>query len=975
MGEEEVTYYFTLNLSGLSMMSDGVDSYMGVVFSGTNLIQVNPPDSPEDLMSGLPYMATMSAVYCPDAGYGIFEMYVPGLSETGGGNELYLQSPSASGIGLELRDADGNTLSTVNFGSATASTAGLLSPNSQTLAGEKIFTGDPKFRSKVYFQGATSSPYLQFSSTNMALNKNYGYMYVSGFGSGSYPTLYLGSKYSDGSLTASHNINLVTGAFSGTAAKAKAFSANKSVTLEGDVTGTASSTGGWTVPTTLADTIAGDKTFSGNLTVGNTLKLYDADLSGSYQLPGTFKFSMKPINSSDGYTTAVIDVNSFNPGSVLQFNFNGNSDNAPIEGIGSTTISMGLFGDADRSEIHADYFSGTAATAASATKVGKNLAIKLNGGSTEGTNLFTFNGSAAKTINITPAAIGAAAASHGNHVPTTETANNAKFLRNDNTWAAVTPANIGAAAASHGTHVSFSTTAPANLAATASAGSANTVARSDHAHKMPTYSDVGAAAASHGTHVSYGTSASAIAATAAAGTATTVSRSDHVHSLSKAAVTTALGTGTGTSKYLREDGTWVKPPNTTYSAGTALTLTDTTFSVSSANVSTMINLLGEGTSPAQLDDYLIAQYAGGGTTTTSYYRRKVSNVVNATVVKAALGTGTGTSKYLREDGTWVTPPDTNTKVTSVGNHYAPSADTAAALSVDASSTTAATWGSTSLVTGVNIQRDAKGHVTGVTVDSIKMPANPDTNTHYTTKLVATTSSGTAHAATTNGNTYLRLFDNTTARQSIKIVGSGATTVTSDANGVITISSTDSNTNTKVTTAADTSSTKRYVTTCAGAETNTLKYHTGVYVNHSTGVLMGAAWNDYAEFRAAETKLESGRAVVEKGDDTLILATERMMPGAYIVSDTYGFAIGETEICNTPIAVTGRVLAYPHEPRKEFNPGDAVCTGPNGTVSKMTREEIVTYPERILGTVSCVPTYDTYGEGDVAVNGRIWVNVK
>jgi hypothetical protein len=54
------------------------------------------------------------------------------------------------------------------------------------------------------------------------------------------------------------------------------------------------------------------------------------------------------------------------------------------------------------------------------------------------------------TSYITPSAIGAqvagsyAAASHGNHVPTTETANNARFLRNDNTWQTITPANIGA---------------------------------------------------------------------------------------------------------------------------------------------------------------------------------------------------------------------------------------------------------------------------------------------------------------------------------------------------------------------------------------------------------------------------------------------------------------------------------------------------------------------------------------------------
>jgi hypothetical protein len=38
---------------------------------------------------------------------------------------------------------------------------------------------------------------------------------------------------------------------------------------------------------------------------------------------------------------------------------------------------------------------------------------------------------------------------HGNHLPNTEIPSNKKFLRNDGTWQNVTPANIGAAAASH----------------------------------------------------------------------------------------------------------------------------------------------------------------------------------------------------------------------------------------------------------------------------------------------------------------------------------------------------------------------------------------------------------------------------------------------------------------------------------------------------------------------------------------------
>ena len=49
-----------------------------------------------------------------------------------------------------------------------------------------------------------------------------------------------------------------------------------------------------------------------------------------------------------------------------------------------------------------------------AKQVNSNLVVKLNSGSTEGTNMFTYNGSGAKTVNITASSIGAAASSH-NH--------------------------------------------------------------------------------------------------------------------------------------------------------------------------------------------------------------------------------------------------------------------------------------------------------------------------------------------------------------------------------------------------------------------------------------------------------------------------------------------------------------------------------------------------------------------------------
>lgn len=140
-------------------------------------------------------------------------------------------------------------------------------------------------------------------------------------------------------------------------------------------------------------------------------------------------------------------------------------------------------------------------------------------------------------------------------------------------------------------------------------------------------------------------------------------------------------------------------------------------------------------------------------------------------------------------------------------------------------------------------------------------------------------------------------------------------------------------------------------------------------------LYGAVWNDYAEFREGDT-IDAGRCVVEVGDDTLITSTERLMPGANITSDTFGFAIGETEQAKTPIAVSGRVLAYPYESREEFkkNVGRPVCSGPNGTVSIMTDEEYRNKGYCAIGTISAVPDYEEWGTGKVKVNGRVWIKV-
>ena len=135
--------------------------------------------------------------------------------------------------------------------------------------------------------------------------------------------------------------------------------------------------------------------------------------------------------------------------------------------------------------------------------------------------------------------------------------------------------------------------------------------------------------------------------------------------------------------------------------------------------------------------------------------------------------------------------------------------------------------------------------------------------------------------------------------------------------------------------------------------------------------------DYAEY-CKSTVSEPGRCVKMSDNETFILSTSRLERGCEIVSDTFGMSIGKTEEYDTPIAASGRVLAYPYEDRELFRShiGWPVCSGPNGTVSLMTEEEEEKYPSRIIGTVWGVPDYESWGtNGRAPVNGRVWIRVR
>lgn len=145
------------------------------------------------------------------------------------------------------------------------------------------------------------------------------------------------------------------------------------------------------------------------------------------------------------------------------------------------------------------------------------------------------------------------------------------------------------------------------------------------------------------------------------------------------------------------------------------------------------------------------------------------------------------TKYLRADGTWVTPPNEDTHYTST----TVVADTGAAMT-----NAAATNGNVYLnhvengavaashkiqgTGATTVVSDASGHIT---IDS--------SDTHYASNTVtAATAAGTSNAEAINGNVYLNHVENGAITSSHKIVGSGATEVTADSSGNITVNSTN-----------------------------------------------------------------------------------------------------------------------------------------------------------------------------------------
>ena len=370
---------------------------------------------------------------------------------------------------------------------------------------------------------------------------------------------------------------------------------------------------------------------------------------------------------------------------------------------------------------------------------------------------------------------------------------------------------------------------------------------------------------------------------------------------SSAGLAPGLPSGSGTTKYLREDGTWQVPPNTTYESKAA------------ASGGTAVSLCTTG-----------EKYT---------WNSKVS--CTTANVKSALGTGSGSSKYLREDGTWQTPPNTT---------YSNATTSSSGIVQLSSATNSTSESYAATPKAVKTAYDlANGKVSCTTAN---------------VKTALGTGSGTSK--------YLR--EDGTWQTPPNTTYSAATT---SAAGLV---STGAQSFAGSKTFADTTEASN---TTSGAVK--ISGGLGVAKNIYGAKVYNAVWNDYAECREAE-ETEAGRCITECKDGIMRRTHKRLQPGCKIVSDTFGHCMGETEKAKTPIGVAGRVLAYPYKGKK-FKIGDAVCSAPDGTVDVMSRLEVILFPDRIVGTVSEIPTYEEWIAGTkenpqpVKVNGRVWVYVR
>lgn len=260
--------------------------------------------------------------------------------------------------------------------------------------------------------------------------------------------------------------------------------------------------------------------------------------------------------------------------------------------------------------------------------------------------------------------------------------------------------------------------------------------------KNSTYSPSSFAAASHGTHVTTATVQSALSINTSSGSTskcltekgTFVAFNNYSHPTGDGNLHVPA---TGTSN----DGKFLKAGSTAGSASWSdlPAASDSVAGITKVGASGGAAAYSHGThvTTSTVQSALSINTSSGSTSKCLTEKGTFVEFNNYSLPLAASGTrggiqigysesGTNYAVKLNSEKAYVSVPWTDTKVTSSSNHYSPTTASGSDETASASGATAA-W-SIDVVKGITINTDGKGHITGLSVTSGKIPANPNTDT-------------------------------------------------------------------------------------------------------------------------------------------------------------------------------------------------------------------------------------------------------
>lgn len=284
---------------------------------------------------------------------------------------------------------------------------------------------------------------------------------------------------------------------------------------------------------------------------------------------------------------------------------------------------------------HTHPYAGSASAGGPANSVANALTISLNG-----TSQGAYNGSTAKSVNVTAASVGAAAASH-THAASTSSA--AGFM----SAADKTKLDGIETGANKYTHPSYTARGAGlykvTVDTTGHVSAATAVSKSD-------ITALGIPASDTNTWIAFKGSTSSTAGTAGYVPAPTAGSAN---------------------RYFRCDGTWAVPPdtNTTYSAGNGISLSGTTFSLASSGVTAgsygpTANVTGTNGTTINVPQITVDAYGRVTSVTNRVYTSRDTDTNTTYNLATTSANGLlrqlsgSTSQFMRGDGTWATPPNT-----------------------------------------------------------------------------------------------------------------------------------------------------------------------------------------------------------------------------------------------------------------------------------------------------------------------------